>query len=74
MNDSNTAARIGSLRRYISLLRQEEKRLAWLSTSTVVTTVERKDAEDKARSISEKLKNAERELSDLELKKPSRHT
>ena len=66
---SNTAARIVSLRRYISLLQQEEKRLKWILASTVAPNAERTDAETNVRVISGKLINAEKELADLELKR-----
>ena len=59
------AARIASLKRYISLLHQEEKRLNWLISSTVASTAERTDAEINARTVIEKLSNAERELGKL---------
>jgi hypothetical protein len=61
------SARIASLVRYISLLRQEEKRLKWITTSTSPTAVENIDAAANLRVISGKLINAERELSNLEL-------
>lgn len=56
------SARIASLKRYISLLQQEEKRLKWVSTSTIVSTSERTEAQMKIKSISEKLIKAEEEL------------
>jgi hypothetical protein len=62
----NKGARIVSLKRYISLLHQEEKRLNWLISSTVATTAERTDAEINARTVIEKLRNAERELGKLQ--------
>jgi len=64
---SDKSARVASLRRYVSLLHQEEKRLKWITTSTSATNVENIDAAANLRVISEKLINAERELSDLEL-------
>jgi hypothetical protein len=66
---SNTAARIVSLRRYISLLQQEEKRLKWILASTVAPNPERANAETDVRVISGKLINAEQELAELELKR-----
>jgi hypothetical protein len=63
---SNTSARIVSLRRYISLLQQEEKRLKWILASTVVTNAERMEAEISAKTVVEKLRNAEKELGKLE--------
>ena len=64
---SNKSARIISLSRYISLLRQEEKRLKWTTTSTSASNVENINAAANLRTISQKLLGAERELSDLEL-------
>jgi hypothetical protein len=64
---SDKSARIASLRRYISLLRQEEKRLKWITTSTSAANVENIHATANLRVISEKLISAERELSNLEL-------
>jgi hypothetical protein len=62
---ANKGARIVSLKRYISLLHQEEKRLNWLISSTVASTAERTDAEINARTVIEKLRNAEKELGKL---------
>jgi hypothetical protein len=61
---TNKGARILSLKRYISLLHQEEKRLNWLISSTLAA--ERTGAEINARTVIEKLRNAERELGELE--------
>jgi hypothetical protein len=60
----NNGARILSLKRYISLLQQEEKRLNWLISSTLAA--ERTGAENSARAVTEKLHNAESELRELE--------
>jgi hypothetical protein len=65
MSDKST--HITSLRRYVSLLRQEEKRLKWKATSTRVANVENIAAAADLRAISEKLISAERELFDLTL-------
>jgi len=62
----NKGDRIVSLKRYISLLHQEEKRLNWLILSTVSSKTERTDAEINARTVIEKLRNAETELRKLE--------
>jgi len=62
----NKADRIVSLKRYISLLHQEEKRLNWLILSTGLSKTERTDAEINARTVIEKLRNAETELRKLE--------
>jgi hypothetical protein len=59
---ANTGARIISLKRYISLLHQEEKRLNWLISSTVASTAARADAEINVRTVIEKLRKAEKEL------------
>jgi hypothetical protein len=68
----NKGARIVSLKRYISLLHQEEKRLNnWLISSTA-STAERTDAEFNERTVIEKLRNAEKELGELELSEPDR--
>ena len=61
---TNKGARIQSLKRYISLLYQEEKRLNWLISSTFAA--ERTGAEINARTVIEKLRNAESELRELE--------
>jgi hypothetical protein len=61
----NKGARIVSLTRYISLLHQEEKRLNWLISSTVASTAEHTDAEINAKTVTEKLRNAEKELRNL---------
>ena len=63
---ANKGDRIVSLKRYISLLHQEEKRLNWLILSTVSSKAERTDAEINARTVIEKLRNAETELRKLE--------
>jgi hypothetical protein len=63
---ANKGDRIVSLKRYISLLHQEEKRLNWLIASTGVSSAECKDAEINARTVIEKLRNAEKELAKLE--------
>jgi hypothetical protein len=61
----NTGARIVALKRYVSLLHQEEKRLNWLISSTVASA-ERTDAEVNARTVTDKLRNAEKELRRLQ--------
>ena len=67
---SDKSARIDTLSRYITLLRQEEKRLKWITTSTSAPNPEHIDAAANLSVISEKLINAERELSDLEFGRP----
>jgi hypothetical protein len=64
---SGKSAHITSLRRYISLLNQEEKRLKWITTSTSAKSVENIEAVADLEVNSEKLISAERELFDLEL-------
>lgn len=64
-----SAARIATLSRYIASLRREQTSLQSLSTSSLVSTFKRKDAETKAKSIAEKLDTAERELIILASKK-----
>ena len=63
---ANKVDRIVSLKRYISLLHQEEKRLNWLISSTVASAAERTDAEINARTVTEKLRSAEKELRKLQ--------
>ena len=67
---SDKSARIDSLSRYITLLRHEEKRLKWITASTSATNPENIEAAANLSVISEKLINAERELSDLEFGRP----
>jgi hypothetical protein len=62
---ANTGARIISLKRYISLLQQEEKRLNWLISSTVASTAAREDGEINVRAVIEKLRKAGKELREL---------
>ena len=69
MTKPDSAARITVLRRYISLLNLEEKRLNWILASTTAVHPQRADAERDVSAISEKLRKAVRELSDLELKR-----
>lgn len=69
MTKPDSVARITTLRRYISLLTLEEKRLNWILASTTAAHPQRADAERDVSAISEKLRKAVRELSDLELKR-----
>lgn len=69
MTKPDSSARITVLRRYISLLTLEEKRLNWILASTTAAYLQRADAERDVSAISEKLRKAARELSDLELKR-----
>lgn len=64
-------ARIGALKRYISLLEQEEKRLNWLQSSLTANEQERTNAESKLRLTTEKITNAEMELKTLEVRRGS---
>ena len=66
MNRPDTSARIISLRRYVDLLNLEEKRLKWIIGSTTAPNPERADAQANVKVILEKLRMAEKELSDLE--------
>lgn len=68
MTKPDSSARITVLRRYISLLTLEEKRLNWILASTTAARLQRADAERDVSAISEKLRKAASELSDLELK------
>ena len=61
----DTSARITSLRRYISLLNLQEKRLRWILGTTNASNQDHADAEREVSAISEKLRKAEKELSDL---------
>lgn len=63
----DTSARITSLRRYIGLLHLVEKRLKWVLGNTAAHNPEHADAQRDVKVISDKLRKAERELSDLEL-------
>jgi hypothetical protein len=63
---AGTSERVTSLRRYISLLLQEQKRLQWLSASAKDCTLQRIAAETNLTTITGKLHGAERELFALE--------
>ena len=74
VNDSNIrlsdkVARIARLKHYISLLEREQKRLKWLNSSTVASKAERAEAQTKIGAIAERLRSAELELINAELKK-----
>jgi hypothetical protein len=64
---ADTAARVVSLRRYVSLLRQEEKRLKFAGATPVGASVQRPESETEVDVITGKLHNAEKELTKLEL-------
>jgi hypothetical protein len=64
-------ARIIALRRYISLLQQEEKRLKWVHNSAQATLQQQAEADRSLRIVTEKLHNAERELGSLAHKGPA---
>ena len=64
---ADTTARVVSLRRYVSLLRQQEKRLKSASVSSQGTTIQGTEAGAGADVITGKLHNAEKELTKLEL-------
>lgn len=63
---NNRISRIVTLRRYISLLRQEEQRLRGVVVSDLSTQQKRLEAETERRQVAEKLARAEQELSGLE--------
>lgn len=65
----NRNARIGALKRYITLLEHEEKRLTWLKSAPSVTERERIDAESTLRLNTEKISKAEVELKTLEVRR-----
>ena len=63
----NRSARIAALKRYISLLQQEEKRMTWVvAHSSLAREVNRRDAESNLRLTTEKITKAEAELKTLE--------
>lgn len=64
---ADTAARVISLRRYVSLLRQEESRLKGLTTFQPGTASQRPETVPGLDVILAKLHNAEKELTKLEL-------
>lgn len=64
---ADTTAHVISLRRYVSLLRQEERRLKWVNTSPLGTSVQRASATADIDTITGKLHNAEKELARLEV-------
>jgi hypothetical protein len=62
----NRVARIGALRRYISLLRQEEARLNGVKESLMASHEEREDAKAALHAVALKIGHADRELRGLE--------
>jgi hypothetical protein len=58
----NREARISALKRYISLLEQEKKRLSLMTSPTVTSIPARISALSQSRRIAEKLAKAEIEL------------
>jgi hypothetical protein len=60
-------ARIVALKRYISLLRLEEKRLKWLDSSPVSAVADRVQAAVSVAQTTAKLHGAERELATLQI-------
>ena len=62
----NRSARIAALTRYISLLQQEEKRMTWVTHSSLASAENRRDAESNLRLTTEKITKAEAELKTLE--------
>jgi hypothetical protein len=65
MRDNRTA-RIDSLKRYISLLEKEEKRLRWVISSNAANQPVRVQANDDLVRILEKITKAQTELGGLE--------
>jgi hypothetical protein len=61
------SVRIASLKRYVTLLRQEERRLKEISKSHRSSELQRIEAAGSLMVITSKLSSAERELSQLEL-------
>ena len=62
----NRLARIDSLKRYISLLETQEKRLRWVVSSNAETQMIRVQANDDLVRILEKITKARSELGGLE--------
>jgi hypothetical protein len=62
----NRASRIDSLKRYISLLETQEKRLRWVVSSNAETQPARVQANDDLVRILEKITKARTELGGLE--------
>lgn len=62
----NRAARIGALRSYIAVLRQEENLLSWLKKSPAASEQELAEAETELAATARKITNADRELRGLE--------
>jgi hypothetical protein len=62
----NRVERIGALRRYIALLRQEETRLIWIKGAPATNAEDRADAESRLIGAAQKIHNADKELRGLE--------
>jgi hypothetical protein len=62
----NRVARIDSLKRYISLLEKEEKRLRWVVSSSAAAQPVRVQANDELVRVLDKIANAQTELGGLE--------
>ncbi len=60
-------AHIIVLKRYIALLRLEEKRLKWLDSSQLATVTDRVQSAISLAQATQKLHDAERELSTLQI-------
>jgi hypothetical protein len=65
----NRDARIGALRRYISLLRQEENRLNGVMGSPMANQQDREVAEAGLRAAALKISHADKELRGLETRR-----
>lgn len=63
--DNYRSARIAALRRYIDLLRQEEKRLGWVRAHAGASSAGRTEADEAVRMNAQKLDHADEELREL---------
>ena len=64
--DHRDASRIVTLKRYISLLKQEEKRLLWVISASASTVQQHASADASLKELDLKLTKAEDELRDFE--------
>jgi hypothetical protein len=64
--DHRDASRIVTLKRYISLLKQEEKRLLWVISASTSTGQQPASANANLKELDQKLTKAEDELRDFE--------
>jgi hypothetical protein len=66
VKEDNRVARIGALRRYIALLREEEGRLNQVKVSRRASIEDRDAAETGLRAFAQKISHADKELRALE--------